>query len=347
MSGRIAAAALVLGLVLLGACAPKLPVTDDVTVEFAKDDKVVVTAQTTFDLAPDTEEARLRVDTARAAAVSATDDWSVRFARLSPEAERLTLEKDHGELERVTRAVRIQTRDLQQVFSDANITVHVLDGDGWKELTFYPGASSRATREQQSRFRSSLEAWSTAVARYYAVVHQTYLYMDRQPHRAEPLFDAILAVKTAEELEPLLTEDELALANELVAAMEDIAGRMDEEEGRAATLAEDVDAIFNPFPATITVEMPGDIVSSEGFAIRDKRAMIDRISLMDAITKLEGRWISPDPLAALMRDQSQTAAELARMPRRSEEGVHANIVAGALRAELERPKTYVVRWREH
>ncbi|HYI11319.1 MAG TPA: hypothetical protein VEK57_19850 [Thermoanaerobaculia bacterium] len=343
MTKRIAAVA---ALVLLAACAPQPPVQDEVTVEFVKDDRVVVTAETTFDLTPDSDEARLRVDTARSAAISDTDIWSVRFARLSPEAERLILDKDHGDLERVSRSVRIPTRDLQQVFSDANITVHVLQGEGWKELTFYPGGSSRASREQQARFRDDLETWSGSVARYFGAVHRMYAYMDRNPTRAEVLFDELLETNPDDIVEVLLAEEEQPLIDDLLGAMEDIASRMDQQNGRAATISEDADMIYNPFPGRVTVELPGEIVSSEGFEIRDKRAVIEPVSLFDAITRLEGRWISPDPLAALLRDQTPKAEELARKERRSTSGIDATEVANALREQLVRPKTYVVRWRD-
>ena len=344
MSKRLAAAT---ALVLLAACQPKLPVQDDVTVEMLKDDRALVTVETSFDLSPDTDEARLRVENARAAALNATDDWAVRFARLTPEAERLILDKDHGDLERVTRAVRIPTRDLQQVFSDTNMTVHVLQGEGWRELTFYPGGSTRATREQQSRFRDDLENWSGAVARYFTMVHRVYTYLDLNPSRAEAIFTAIVEPTAGGGIvEYPLGEDEQVLIDDLLAAMEDIATRMDEDDGRVVTLAEDADLIYNPFPGRMTVEVPGQIVSHEGFELRDNRAVVDPISLFDAIAKLEGRWITPDPLAALLKEQAPKAGELAGKARKSSASVDAAEVADAVREQLVRPKTYVVRWKD-
>src|ERR1043165_9748557 len=115
---------------------------DEVTIEPSKDgDTVLVTAQTTFALNPPNELMKHSVESARTAALSSTDPWSIRFSRLTPAQERFTMEKDHGDLQRVTRAVNIKSEDLQQVFSDANITVDILRGDGWSELRFYPGTT--------------------------------------------------------------------------------------------------------------------------------------------------------------------------------------------------------------
>ena len=82
----------------------------------------------------------------------------------------MTFEKTAATLERVTRSARIPSDDLQQVFSDTNITVDVLRGEGWRELAFYPGAGGRATREQQRTSTTQLATWSSAVARYFTAV---------------------------------------------------------------------------------------------------------------------------------------------------------------------------------
>lgn len=343
MAKRIA---ILMAVILTAACARRSPVSDEVTVEFVPDDEVIVTAQTSFDpQATVTEEGLARVESARSAAVSATDAWAVRFARLAPKAERLTFEKEAGELDRVIRSVRVPARDLQQVFSDASITVNVLRGEGWSELSFYTNTSPRATREQQARFRGGLDAWSTAVARYFTAVHQLYSYMDRNPHRARELFAAL--VGTEPELEEMeMIEGEQALVDDVLAAMEKIAARMDEEEESASSFEEDADAIYNPFPARVTIEAPGEILSSEGFELRDKHAIIEPIDLLETITKLEGKWIAPDPLAALLREQTRTPHELAKIPRHSTAAVSAQDVADAVREQLTRPQTYVVRWRD-
>ena len=328
-------------LLFLAAACARPPITDVVTIEPARDDAaVLVTVQTSFDAAPANEQMIARVEAARAAALSSTDAWSVRFARLDPEDERLTLEKHRGTLESITRAVRIPLDDLQRVFSDANITVDVVHGEGWTELHFYPGSGSRATREQQKQFEGELASWSAAVARYFTAVDHLYSYLRDAPGRDRYLFAAIFSDQDA-----VVTEDEQPLVDGVVEAMAEIAEQMDAKEGRSATLAEEADLIFNPFPARVVIRTPGDVISSEGFTSKDGALTIEPVDLMGAINALEGRWIYPDPLTLLLRDKAPTAAEIAEMPRRSRPVTSSTEIAQALRDQLTRPKTYLIRWR--
>ncbi|HKR67078.1 MAG TPA: hypothetical protein VJZ00_25350, partial [Thermoanaerobaculia bacterium] len=105
------------------------------------------------------------------------------------------------------------------------------------------------------------------------------------------------------------------------------------------------DLVFNPFPAKVTVSVPGDVIAIEGFK-SSKELVIEPVNLYASIAGLEGKWISPDPLAAALREQIPTAEELASMPRRSTAFVPASNVADAIREQLVRPKSYVIRWRD-
>jgi hypothetical protein len=125
--------------------------------------------------------------------------------------------------------------------------------------------------------------------------------------------------------------------------MEEIGTRMDETEDGAITFGEEADLIYNAFPARITVRAPGDVLSTEGFG---KELVIEPVSLLDSIRSVEGKWISPDPLAALLREQPPSGEQLAQQPRKSAPTVHASDIADAIREKLARPKTYVVRWRD-
>lgn len=332
--------ALLLAAVLLFASCGK-PVLDEMTIEPSKDDDtVVVTAWTKFELDPANDSIRHRVDAARAAAQSNTDPWSLRFSRLRAEEEQVTYAKRRGALERVTRSARIRSEDLQQLFSDVNITVDVLRGEDWRELTFYPGSSGRATREERRRFDGELAEWSGSVARYFVAIDHLYSYLEEQPQRDRYVLAAVLDEKNA-----AVTEEEQPLVDGVRRAMEEIAERMDQQENRSDTFAEEADLVFNPFPARITVRPPGDVLSSEGFTSQKGTLTIEPVDLFGAIAALEGRWISPDPMAALLRDEAPTSAELAALPRRSRSVVSSIEVAAAIREQLTRPKTYRVRWR--
>jgi hypothetical protein len=327
---------------ILAACA-RAPVSDDVTIEIEKNDRVLVTARSTFTDDNVNTDARLALlEAARFAAMSGNDPWAARFGRVTAEDDAVTFEKHRGQLERVTRSVRIPSNQLQQVFSDTNITVNILNGPGWRELSFIPGGSVRATREQRKHFEDSLVSWSGAVARYFSAIHGLYTYIDANPHRGPALFNALLIGKSDDELNAI-AEEEQPLVDSVMAAMDDIGTRMDGTEDGAATFGEEADLIYNAFPARITVRVPGDVLSKEGFA---KELVIEPVELLETITSLEGKWISPDPLAALLREQPPTGEQLAQRPRQSTATVHASDIADAIREKLARPRTYVVRWRD-
>ena len=323
---RKRSAALVL--VVLAACG-RPPVTDEVTVQFSdEDDTAVITAETKFDLS----SRNPRVEAARNAALAGTDPWTVRFARLTPELDRVTFERNRGDLARVVHTVRVPADDLQRVFSDTSVTVLLTRADGWNELTLLPGASTRATREQERHFEEHLRSWSGDVARYFRAIDHLYDYLDENPHRAEAMFAALVASK---EEDPLVTEEELPFLEAVMHAMERIAARMDATEGAAFTFGEVADLIYNPFPAKMTFRAPGA-----------KDLVIEPVDLYGAIAALEGKWISPDPLAALLRNDIPPASELAAMPRKSAAAPDASEIAAAIKEQLARPKSYTLRWRE-
>ncbi|MBV8516462.1 MAG: hypothetical protein JO197_03570 [Acidobacteria bacterium] len=327
--------ALVALLAVITACA-RVPVSDEVTIDFADSrdgDLVSVTVQTDFLSQPANSAMRTRIDTARDAAVAGTDAWSARFARLSPESERLTFDRSRGTLDRVTRAVRIPADDLQRIFSDMNVTVSLVRGDGWRELTLYPGTSSRATREQRREFEEALSAWSGDVAHYFNAVQHLYSYLDKHSDRARYVFAAVLDEKDEAGNDPMVTEDEQPLVENVRHAMETLADKLDASEGRATTFAEEADLVYNPFPARIVIHAP------------DKQELtIEPVDLFAGIAALEGRWIQPDPLAAVLRDDKITSEQLAHAERHANVIVSATEVEDAVRAQLVRPKQYSLRW---
>src|ERR1044071_1423486 len=290
---------------LLFACTNP-PVQDTVTIQFSDDSNLVtVTAETRFELKPANDQIRKRVDAAREAAQANVDAWSMRFGRFTPESERVTLQRSKGVLERVTRSVTIPSDDLPRVFSDVSITMNVVRGDGWRELSIYPGTSGRATRDQQRQFDEELTAWSRDVSRYFGAVRPLSRYLDDNPGRAKYVFAALIAGKDADR--PPVLEDEQPLVDAVVDSMVMIGERMDAQNARAKTFAESADLIFNPFPARMVVRVPRDPISSEGFAKGSKELVIEPVDLLSAVAGLEGKWISPDPIAELTAEQAPTS----------------------------------------
>lgn len=88
-------------------------------------------------------------------------------------------------------------------------------------------------------------------------------------------------------------------------------------------------------------------MSAKRFTLRKgNEVIVEPVDLFATLTSLEGKWIAPDPMAALLRDQTPLAADLAELPRRSEAVVSRSEIARALREELTRPRMYSVRWRD-
>lgn len=335
-------------LLMFGSCA-RFPITEEITIEFSDDASwATVTAQTTFDLEVQSAAIRSRIAAARSAAVAGVDPWGVRFARIAPDYDRVTFEKSRGTLERVTRSARIPSHDLQQVFSDTSITVALSRGDGWTELAFYPAASSRASREQQRRFAEELRRWSGSVARYVTAVDHMYAYLAERPLRAEYLFAAILDERSVDEAPPVVLEEEQPFVDDVRSSMEEIAAQMDQEAGNASTFAEMADLVHNPFPGRMTIRLPRAPVAVSGFteSAESNDVVVEQVDLFGAISALEGRWVEPDPLAALLRAEVPKAREMAAVRRRSRSVISATEIAEAISAELTRPRSYVVRWAE-
>ncbi|HEY0140049.1 MAG TPA: hypothetical protein VGF48_04080 [Thermoanaerobaculia bacterium] len=334
-----------IALLLVAAACARPPVEDEVAIVFSNErETATVTARTTFQLQPRNDAERSRIDAARTAALAGTDGWTVRLSRLSPESDRITFERSRGQLERVIRTAVVPASEIERLFADASIGVQLVSGDGYRELHFYPAASGRASREQQRHFNDALDLWSRDVARYFTALHHVYAYLNDQPQRARYVFASLLGEKGSDGAPPAVLEEEQPLVDAVTDAMDRIGTRMDENEQRAHSFAEEADLIYNPFPARVTVQVPGEVIAREGFTTTDNGVAVEPVELFESIASLEGKWVRPDPLAALLRDDKLKAEDLARLPRESEPMVSATEVAEAIREQLARPRTYRIRW---
>ncbi len=330
---------------LLSGCGLRAPIRNTIVIE--PDDTVrnaTITVLTEFSTEATNRAVKERLRVARAAALDGRDEWSARFGNLTVQTERIFFEKQRGTLSRVERSAVVAIDDLQRFFADTGISVQITRGEGWSELALYPGASTRATRQQRERVNSSLKTWSADAVRYLRALHHLYWYLDREPQRAEPAFRALFSEET------ILNDEEESLVTEVDKATDTILEHMKLAESEATTLDEEFDLVYNPFPGEIVVKLPRQITAVEGFARRGAdSAAISRAGLLDAAAALEGRWFSPDPLAILLRaDDSKSdvpdAATLAKQPRRSTEVPSAGEVEKAFLEQLRPAATYRVRW---
>lgn len=341
---RLALGALAL---LLGACSMRGPVASRVTIAPTTDpNRLTITVATDIESHTAGAPMESRVNELREALLAGRDEWSPRFAAVPAEADRVVIERKYGVVRHVEHSATIDPDDLQRFFSDTGMTLTLTRGEGWTELTIYPGASTRATRAQREHVEKTLAAWSQEAAHYFNAVDRLYLFLAQHPQRAEGIFDMLLG-----ERQRPLNEEEEALVDTVTDAMDRLTKRLQVEEEDAMTVDEEFDLVFNPFSAEVAVHTPRDIVQVEHFEKRaTDLAVIHRDGILDAMSALEGRWLSPDPLAILLHagqtedGKLPSPAAVAALPRRSTPALSASEVQKAVIDELRPATVYRVRW---
>ena len=222
------------------------------------------------------------------------------------------------------------------------MNVSLTRGDTFTELAIYPNASTRATRQQRERVMALLETWSRDTSHYIDAVSKLYRYLDEHPQRAETVFKLLF-----DDSEKSTVDEEQALIDHVGETMEVISSRVNQQSTSAYTIDEEFDLVFNPFPAEITIKTPHAFMLSEGF---DKRAddlvAIHRTGLLETVEALEGKWISPDPLAISMREEQINPKKLAAMSRKSSTIVPPSEIAKLVTDRLKPASVYRVRWNE-
>ena len=316
----------------------------DLTLTFDETgEHVTVAAATSIPTTKDSHD-RARDDRLRDDILAGRDEWSLRFANANPESYRVMLDRAHGELIRAERIARIDNTDLQKVFFDVAVSAVVTRGDGWAELAIYPGTSTRATRPQRDDAEKKLRAYSERAVRYFSAVRTMYDYMNEHQLRAAELFSALF--RDADDPRPsLLTDEEHDLVDAVRRGVDGLTENDDTEQ-----LEAEADLVYNPMPARIVVRVPSEPLLIEGFARgKDGELVAESPTLIEAIAALEGRWVTPDPLAFSIRpngggDPDKEAALIAAMPRHATAVVGAIEVGDALIQKLRPAPRYRVRW---
>jgi hypothetical protein len=316
----------------------------DLTLTFDdQGERVTIASVTSLPTAKESHD-KARDEHLREDILAGRDEWSQRFANASPEAERVTYERARGELIRAEHVARIDVADLQKIFFDVAVSAVVTRGDGWAELAIYPGTSTRATRQQRDDSEKKLRAYARRAVRYFEAVRAMYDYMNANPPRAREIFGALF--RDEDDPRPQLIDDkELDLVNGVRRAIDGLTKDQDTD-----ALEAEADLVFNPLPARIVVRVPSEPLLVEGFTRSKEGELIaEPLSLLEAIASLEGRWVTPDPLAFSIRpdgggDPEKEAALIAAMPRQTSPVIGEIEVADALVAKLRPATRYRVRW---
>ena len=202
------------------------PVEEVVVIELHPEDHATITAR--IELLPISPEENIaawrRVDHYRSTLLEGSDPWTRRFEGLQPLSEAYHWEKSNGVLRAVERTALIDARQLSLFFADSGVSVFVTGTDDWRELSIYPGESTRATPEQKSLLASRTDLWTSALASYFRALESVYAYMKERPDREGALFTHVFQEFVSDdELEAAadLSETEMALVDDLRAAMEE------------------------------------------------------------------------------------------------------------------------------
>lgn len=327
-----------------------------VTLTFTNDRLDVVTISTSTELENaerGTPEAAL-IEREREALLNGSDEWTVRFANADPEFERITVQREKKKLQRVEHTGVVPLANLQRFFFDTPLIVNVVHGEGWNELTIYAGTSNRATRQQRDHVEQLLTNFSEQAVRYFAATRAMYDYLDSNDSRAEAIFYALAASlntegqKREETPPPPLSDTEEKLATAVADA---IGAMLDDKKGGSGNVDREFDATYNPFPAELHVVIPGEPLEVEGFnRTKDGRLVVKSTGVLDAVAILEGKWLSPDPIAGLFRagDSSEAkrifATAMAKEPRHAADVVRTDEVRQALTSTMKPAERYRVRW---
>jgi hypothetical protein len=337
------------------------PVREALLLRFLPNGAVVATS--TVEISADSESknpalARRLAETRREI-LDGSDVWGARFAAAHPAAERFGWEKRLGDLNAATRsAVLVEPEGLAAVFGDTSIAAtYRIDAEhGTAELALVPGPSTRASRGQREEMKRTLETWSEAIAEYLEAAGGLYAHLERQPERARPCFGKLFAdVMDEKVLESLdePTDEETVLLDRLNEAMRQVTDVLLVPERAEYSPDEVSHLVYDPFPARLTVKLPGPALEAEGFQARPGGALeVTGLGLWEALRSLEGRWLAPDPVlfyVVAARQGKDAKIDLDSFARKTRQAAprlpSAEEVREALQERLKPSPVYRVSWR--
>jgi len=353
---RIRTCAAILPAALTLACFEQ-PITESIDIRFLGPESALV--RVTVRLADpahfkDSPAARDRIESARRAIVELRDPWSDRLKSLAPEAERITWDRSRGDVVRFDhRVVVADAAHLHSFFKDTLVQAQVSRREEATEFTLTPWPGSRAGRPESERLEHALDDWAGAVARYLAAGRSLYDYLEANPGRARPcfanLFKNLLPEDAREDADTLNDRDE-EVVDPFSDAMAALLGLFEVTAGEAYSLEELSALVHDPFPAPLTVRVPGPVLDVEGFETGAGGTLrVPSVSLWSAFMRLEGRWIDPNPVVVYYRhaDKDKEHFDLdafLAQPRSVTPPAGAAEVVDALAKEMRTAPVYRVRW---
>jgi hypothetical protein len=314
-----------LGLLGLAACFDP-PVRESVRLRFLPDGLAIVTSAVELDpLAQSEKNPALdrRLSDLRRDLLEGLDPWAQRFGAAEPAAERFSWEKHLGLLSGAKRsAVLDEPGKLRSVFADTALAVtYEVREDGTAELTIVPGTPSQATRKQRKDLERVLDDWSADVAEYLAATADLYGWLEDNPTRAEACLQALFGDILTEESLPAegeaqpedLSAEEQKRVDRVQEAMTKVLDVLLIPKGQDRSIDELSHLVYDPFPAPLSIQLPGEPLEVEGFepsGSEDRVWSVDTPGLWVALRSLEERWVAPDPVMVYVEHKGPNAEGL-------------------------------------
>lgn len=348
--------ALALGLLILAGCFED-PVEEHVYVCFRSDGCYEITSVVDIANNPGAErnEALVRrLEETRRAHEEQRDAWARRFEALGASWERLVWERGSGRLARVERtAAACDPVGISRFFADTGLATQLRIAGSDAMLEIVPGRPTRASRAQRDRVAAALGEWSGAVAAYLVAVDHLYRHLAGRPEAVRPCVAALYREVLADEAVTgagAPSDEGAGLVQAVRDARERVLHVFDVPEDEAYDLNELSMLVFDPFPARLTLTLPGEPLETEGFErSEDGTLHAGGLGVVAALEGLEGMWVAPDPLliylrAVRERPEGQLDLDVLVAAERQSRAPSAREVRAALEARLAPAQAYRVRW---
>ncbi len=250
----------------------------------------------------------------------------------------------------------LEPETIRSIFLGAPLSLD-LDLDeryGTLTLEFVPSGESRASDRQERMVRDALRGFCTELAAYHAAVADLYQQMGDTPDRARPCFESLFRDLVREEDRRGVSLSERERGR--VAALEERMGHVWHVLGlvgdEAHTLDELSRLVYDPFPASLEIEVAGTVEEVEGFERRsDRRVAVPDLGVLGALASLRERWVAPDPLPLYVEEARRDGGPrldldgLAAQPRRVRRLPGPDEVCEAIEKRLRPAALYRLKWR--